>query len=230
MFGSGAFMPTNRLLRPDSVRQASRLPQIEPIVLVPRTDPFDDPAWVFEPKYDGFRGVLYASHLGCEIRSRRDIPLRRFRGLWDRVAEILGGREVILDGEIVSLNRQGRPVFRDLLQGQGFVAFAAFDLLWLDGLDLRARPLAERKLLLGDLLPEDTGPLYKILTIDEHGRALFGAIRKMDLEGIVAKRKSEPYGYQTIWYKIRNPGYTQAEGRGDLFRQRDRTMRSAREG
>jgi ATP-dependent DNA ligase len=213
-------MPTNRLLRPPSLRVASRLPQVEPLILVARTDPFDDPAWVFEPKYDGFRGLAYASPLGCEIRSRRDIPLKRFSALWDRVGEVLGGRDVILDGEIVSLNRQGRPVFHDLMRGQGFIAFAAFDVLWLDGVDLRPRPLAERKELLAALLPEDTGPLYKILTIEEHGRALFGAIRKMDLEGIVAKRKVDPYASGTTWYKVKNPGYGQAE-RAELFRRRE---------
>jgi bifunctional non-homologous end joining protein LigD len=213
-------MPTTRPTRSPSVRHASRLPPIDPIRLTVRADPFDDPAWVFEPKYDGFRGVIYASHLGCEIRSRRDIPLHRFNGLWDRVAEVLGGREAILDGEIVSLNRQGKPVFQDLLRGLGFIAFAAFDLLWLDGTDLRSQPLSTRKDLLAELLPQDTGPLYKILTIEEHGRALYSAIRKMDLEGIVAKRKSDPYTPKTCWYKIKNGGYTQSEGRADLLLHR----------
>jgi bifunctional non-homologous end joining protein LigD len=210
-------MPTNRLLRPSSIRTASGLPLIEPIVLIGRPDPFDDPNWIFEPKYDGFRGVVYASALGCEIRSRRDIPLKRFRGLWERIAEVIGPREVVLDGEVVSLNRQGKPVFESLMRGRGFLAYAAFDLLWLDGEDLRGRPLAERKERLARLLPEDTGPLYKILSIEEHGRALFSAIRKMDLEGVVAKRKEDPYRSETAWYKIRNPGYTQQESRAELL-------------
>jgi bifunctional non-homologous end joining protein LigD len=223
-------MPTNYLTRPPGVRPAGRLPQIQPIPLVSRSDPFDDPDWIFEPKYDGFRGMVYASLGECEIRSPRDIPLKRFRSLWARVADVLGTREVILDGEIVSLDRQGRPVFRDLVQGEGFLAFAAFDLLWLDGIDLRERPLADRKQLLGGLLPEDTGPLYKILTIEEHGRALFGAIRRMDLEGVVAKGKGEPYGRGTVWYHIKNPGYTQPEARGELLPPRNRMMPSGREG
>jgi bifunctional non-homologous end joining protein LigD len=213
-------MPTTRARPRSSIRLASRLPSIDPVRLTPRAEPFDDAACLFEPKYDGFRGVIYAAHQGCEIRSRRDIPLNRFRELWDRVGEVLGGRETILDGEIVSLNRQGRPVFQDLLRGAGFIAFAAFDLLWLDGVDLRNQPLSARKDLLGELLPQDTGPLYKILTIEEHGRALYSAIRKMDLEGIVAKQKSDPYGPQTCWYKIKNDGYSQWEGRADGFLRR----------
>jgi hypothetical protein len=51
----------------------------------------------------------------------------------------------------------------------------------------------------------------------EHGRELYEAAQRLDLEGIVAKRKADPYSPQTIWYKVKNPAYTQAEGRGDLF-------------
>ena len=218
-------MPTtSRLHRPD-IRVISGLPQIEPIILTARGEAFDDPAWVFEPKYDGFRGFVYNSGAGCEIRSRRDFRFDRFGDLCDRIGGVLGSRETILDGEVVALNRQGKPVFRDLLRGQGYLAFAAFDLLWLDGTDLRPLALAERKRALSELLPADTGPLYKILTLDEDGRALFSAIKKMDLEGIVAKRKSDVYGSATRWYKIKNPGYSQGEGRVDLFRRRDRSRR-----
>jgi bifunctional non-homologous end joining protein LigD len=217
-------MPTKVRRRLD-IRAVSGLPQIEPINLTARADAFDDPAWVFEPKYDGFRGFVYNSPAGCEIRSRRDFRFDRFGDLCERVAGVLGGREVILDGEVVALNRQGKPVFRDLLRGQGYLAFAAFDILWLDGTDLRPLALAKRKQALSELLPEDTGPLYKVLTLEENGRALFSAIRKMDLEGIVAKRKSDPYGLATTWHRIRNPGYSQGEGRVDLFRRRDRSRR-----
>ena len=216
-------MPTKTRVRPPDIRVVSGLPQIDPVILTARVEAFDDPAWVFEPKYDGFRGFVYNSPAGCEIRSRRDFRFDRFGDLCERIAGVLGSREAILDGEVVALNRQGKPVFRDLLQGKGYLAFAAFDLLWLDGTDLRPLPLAERKRALGELLPEDTGPLYKILTLDEDGRALFSAIRKMDLEGIVAKRKSDSYGSATTWYKIKNPGYSQGEGRIDLFRRRDRS-------
>ncbi len=198
------------------------LPRVDPVILTDRLDPFDDPEWLFEPKYDGFRGVVYASSLGLEIRSRPGFQCDRFGDLCRRISGVLGARELILDGEVVSLNRQGHPVFRDLLRGQGFIAFAAFDLLWLDGTDLRRLPLTERKKLLGDLLPEDTGPLYKILIMEEHGRALFSAIKKMDLGGIVAKRKSDPYGPDTTWYLVKNPGYSQNEAHVDPFRPRER--------
>jgi bifunctional non-homologous end joining protein LigD len=222
-------MPTKSLQSPLDLRSASGLPQIDPIVLTPRGDAFDDPEWLFEPKYDGFRGLVYASRYGIEIRSRRDLRFERFGELCARLGAVLGSNEVILDGEVVALDRKGKPIFADLLKRKGFLAFAAFDLLWLNGRDLRARPLAERKQQLTELLPDDTGPLYKVLTLEEHGRALFGAIRKMDLEGIVAKRKTDPYASRTTWFKIKNQAYSQGEGRGEVFRRRERARRADRE-
>ena len=130
-------MPTKTLDRPLDVRAAGVLPQIEPIALATRADAFDDPEWLFEPKYDGIRGLVCGSKLGCEVRFRRDFRFDGSDELCNRVARVLGAREVILDGEIVALDRKGKPVFRDLLRGEGFLAFAAFDLLWLDGDDLR---------------------------------------------------------------------------------------------
>jgi bifunctional non-homologous end joining protein LigD len=154
--------------------------------------------------------------------------MKRFRNLWARVGEVLRGREAILDGEIVSLDRQGRPTLQDLLRHQGFIAYAAFDLLWLEGRDLRSEPLVVRKELLSSLLPEDTGPLYKILTIEEHGRALFSAAQKMDLEGIVAKQKSDPYLPGTVWYRIGNPAHRPSP-RTQPFRGRDRPRHPVRD-
>lgn len=214
-------MSTKVHVAPD-LRLTSRLPQIEPIFLTARAEAFDDPAWLFEPKYDGLRGLVYNGAAGCEIRSRRDFRFDRFGDLCDRIAGVLGTREAIFDGEIVALNRQGKPVLRDLLRGAGYVAFAAFDLLWLDGTDLRSLPLAERKQALAELLPRDTGPLYKTLTLEEDGRALFSAAKKMDLQGIVAKRKNDPYRPATVWYNIENPAYNQGEGRVELPRTRER--------
>ena len=93
----------------------------------------------------------------------------------------------------------------------------------MDGVDLRGEALRDRKQRLASLLPEDTGPLYKVLTIEEHGRALFGAIRKMDLEGVVAKCKADPYTPSTLWYKISNKEHS-GIGRAEVGRQRARRL------
>jgi hypothetical protein len=59
--------------------------------------------------------------------------------------------------------------------------------------------------------------LSRVFAVQEHGRELFEAAQPLDIEGIVAKRKADPYLPEVAWYKVKNPAYTQAEGRGDLF-------------
>ena len=172
----------------------TKLPDIELVTLLPWAKPFDGPEWMFEPKYDGFRGLLYGSASGCEIRTRRAHRAERYTDLRERVARVLDGRQAVLDGEIVSLDEKGKPVFRDLLKGRGYLAFAAADFVWLDGQDLRAL------------------------------RALFETARRMDLEGVVAKRAGDPYGPETPWYVIRNPAYRQGEP-GRALPERRRTAR-----
>jgi ATP-dependent DNA ligase len=105
----------------------------------------------------------------------------------------------------------------DLLRGRGRLAFAAFDILWLDGSDLRPLPLSKRKAHLGTVLPYETAGAFRTMIVEEHGWALFEAVKRLDLEGIVAKRKADPYETRTVWYKVKNPDYSQAEGRDDVF-------------
>jgi ATP-dependent DNA ligase len=64
-----------------SPRATKTLPDVEPILLTPRRDPFDDPAWLFEPKFDGYRGLLYVTQKGCHFRSKRGNILKRFEQL-----------------------------------------------------------------------------------------------------------------------------------------------------
>ncbi|MFL5448345.1 MAG: hypothetical protein ACJ8AX_07340, partial [Gemmatimonadales bacterium] len=124
-------------------------------------------------------------------------------------------------GEIVSLDDEGRIDFWGLMRGQGTLAYAAFDLLWLNGQDLRSRSLQRRKRRLDRLIPASVGALNRIPCFSGEGRELFEAACRLDLEGIVAKRKDDCYAPDTAWYKIKNSTYTQAEGRAELFeRQR----------
>jgi bifunctional non-homologous end joining protein LigD len=200
-----------------SPRTRTALPTSEPIVPVAGSPPLNDPRWIYEPKFDGFRGVLYISGRECYIRSKRGNVLSRFRDLALRVGAELHARDAILDGEVVALDDGGRMDFRALLAGKGWLHYAAFDLLWLNGKDLRALPLIKRKQRLEQLIPANNSTLSRVLAVEEQGRELYEAAQRLDLEGIVAKRRSDPYSPQTIWYKIKNPAYTQAEGRRDLF-------------
>lgn len=200
---------------PVKVRVA--LPRCEPIVPVIRRDPFNDPAWLFEPKYDGFRGMLYLTRTDSALYSKRGNLMRRFQDLAQQIRAELPRREVILDGEIVALGDEGRIDFWGLMRGRGTLAYAAFDLLWLNGRDLRALPLAGRKKRLERLVPASVGAFNRIPCFEEEGRELFEVACRLDLEGIVAKRKDDPYAAESAWYKIKNPSYTQAEGRRELF-------------
>ena len=210
--------PSPRRSRPKPIE----LPTVEPVRPVRRPAPFDDPAWLFEPKFDGFRGIAYLTSGGCELRSRNDNGFKRFAGLAAAIRDELEVKEAIFDGEIVAIDRYGRVCFEDLMRGTGRLAYAVFDLLWLNGKDLRGLPLLRRKQLLDSALPNSTVSVTKVFTVERDGVALFEAVSRVNLEGIVAKRCSDPYGSGTIWHKILNPGYTQKEGRAEMF---DRTRK-----
>jgi bifunctional non-homologous end joining protein LigD len=118
----------------------------------------------------------------------------------------------------VALDRTGWPLFGELQRADAArLAYAAFDLLWLDGRDLRDLPLRERKVLLSRVLPATKGVVFRVLSLNADGAELFEAVRAMDLEGIVAKRAIDRYGPATVWVKVKNPDYSQVVGRADLF-------------
>lgn len=195
------------------------LPLIEPVVPQRLERPFDDPAWVFEPKYDGFRGLLYVTRRDCHFRSKRGNVLRRFQDLCHWVREELPVKEAILDGEIVALDPEGRQDFRALLEGRGNLHYAAFDALWVNGRDIRPLPLTRRKRALQRVVQATSTALSQVFTMEGRGCDMLRAAERLDLEGIVAKRTTDLYGPDTVWYKIGNQTYTQAEGRWELFRR-----------
>jgi bifunctional non-homologous end joining protein LigD len=205
---------------PPARRVPVALPKIDPIVPVARPAPFNDPDWLFEPKYDGWRGLVYLSGRKCTIYSKRGNTFSRFDELRRRLCAEFPKLDVILDGEIVAVDEDGRMDFWGLMRGRGHLIYAAFDILWLRGSDLRHLPLIQRKKRLERLLPEAVAPLNRVPFFEESGRELFEAACRLDLEGIVAKRKADPYTPHTQWCKIKNPFYTQAAGRRELFEQR----------
>ena len=115
--------------------------------------PFEHPDWIFEPKMDGFRAVAYVEGGTCRLVSRNRNAFKTFEPLAQAIAQDLVGWSAILGGEIVRPGPDGQPMFYELMRRRGPFCFYAFDLLWLDGSDLRDRPLLERKRLLRKLLP-----------------------------------------------------------------------------
>jgi ATP-dependent DNA ligase len=110
------------------------------------------------------------------------------------------------------------PDFYALMFHLGAPQLAAFDLLWLDGRDLRAQAYTARKAALRKLI--NRGARH-VSYVESHCQAaLFDAAQRMDLEGVVAKRCDEPYAPDTTWIKVKSHGYSQVPGRWELFHKK----------
>jgi bifunctional non-homologous end joining protein LigD len=193
------------------------LPRIHPMRLRLVKQPFDHPDYIFELKMDGFRAIAYLQNGQCKLVSR-NLNNLRFQSLRDALAK-LPVQNAILDGEIVCVDKNGASQFYQLLSGKGESIFYAFDLLWLAGEDLRIQPLVQRKERLARLVRwSGCKRLVYAQHIDRDGKGLFAEICSRDLEGIVAKRRLSIYKDDgTGWMKVKNPTYSQAEGRQELF-------------
>jgi bifunctional non-homologous end joining protein LigD len=190
--------------------------------LTRRAEPFDHPEWIFEAKLDGYRAVAYVEDGACRLVSRHGKEFRTFAALAAAISRDLAPHAAILDGEIVHPGPDGRPLFYELVRsrGRGPFAFYAFDLLWLDGSDLRQQPLLERKRALRKLVPLSPQAVRYVEHVAS-GTKLFNAICELDMEGIVAKQAAGLYTPEaTTWVKIKNRAYSQAVGRSDFFDRR----------
>lgn len=185
-------------------------------------EPFDDPDYLIELKHDGWRAIAYVENGQCKLISR-NLRNLRFESLQLALAKMLV-RDAILDGEIVCLDGSGVSHFNSLLstKGRNVAAFYAFDLLWLDGTDLRELPLIVRKERLCTLVR--SAGCHRLLYaqhVEGAGKQFFEEICRRDLEGIVAKHKTGIYREdRDDWIKVKNKTYSQAEGRHELFEQR----------
>src|SRR5215208_569538 len=190
------------------------VPMLAKLAKLPR----DDGGWGYEIKWDGVRAIAYVTREGVRLESRNlnDVTPRypEVAGL----ADALGGREAVLDGEVVAFDDHGRPSF-ERLQGRMHlttgveararqlpVVYCAFDLRWVDGEDLIRRPYSERRERLEALALG--GPAWRVpghSTGD--GEQLLEASGKQGLEGIVCKRLDSPYepGRRgNTWLKVKN--------------------------
>jgi bifunctional non-homologous end joining protein LigD len=195
--------------------------QFQPMPLLKRAAPFDDDDWLFELKYDGFRALAVIERGRARLLSRNGHPFASFSALAESISDSLPNVRAVIDGEICSLDRRGRPQFKSLMFRRGNPCFFAFDLLTCDGKDLRTERLLDRKQELRRLLARSPdAPLKYTEYIDGRGMALFQPVCEMDLEGIVANQKFGPYVGErehSTWFKIRNRGYSQMVGREVLF-------------
>src|SRR5437667_10639884 len=203
-------------------------PHFQPMPLQRRSLPFDDPDWIYELKMDGFRALAVIEHGRARLISRNGHPFASFSALAESISDSLPNATAVIDGEICSLDKRGRPQFKNLMFRRGNPpCFFAFDLLTCDGKDLRTERLLDRKQELRRLLAKNSPPfpLRYAEHVDGSGKALFERVRKLDLEGVVAKQKFGPYVTErehSTWFKILNREYSQKDGREELFERERR--------
>jgi len=199
----------------------------QPMPLRKRKSAFNDSEFVFEVKWDGFRALAVIEHGRTQLISRNGHRFGSFAGLEKLISAGLPQTRAVIDGEICSLDKRGRPQFRNLLFHRGnYPCFMAFDLPMRDGKDCRRESLLDRKQELRRLLSGSDARIQYVDYVDDRGVPLFEQACQHDLEGIVAKQKYAPYVNDreaSTWFKIRNPHYSQWAGREKLFeRERNR--------
>jgi bifunctional non-homologous end joining protein LigD len=213
---------------------------IHPMLATPIDKAFDNPDWLFEIKWDGYRAVAFIEDGGVRLMSRTQNDLTAQFSELGSLPRFLKAERAILDGEIAALDEQGRPSFSLMQQRTGFrtgkrrmarregvpVIYYAFDLLYLDGFDLRRVALEQRKQLLQERVVAG-GVVQFSDHYAEKGLALFDAAKQRGLEGILAKKRKSIYEEQRSrdWLKIKITqrqecvigGYTDPEGSREYF-------------
>jgi bifunctional non-homologous end joining protein LigD len=191
---------------------------------------FDSPDWIFEIKWDGYRAISEITKKGNKLYSRNGLT---FDKAYPKVFEALKKikKNMILDGEIVVFDEKGRPNFQKLQNYKSndkfVIQYYVFDCIELDGKRITDLSVVERKQILQKALPKSDIILY-CDHVDSDGKSLFREMKKMNLEGMIAKRKNSRYyiGKRTSdWLKIKNIqtqeaiiiGFTEPKGARSSF-------------
>jgi ATP-dependent DNA ligase len=165
--------------------------------------------WLHEIKHDGYRLMVRRTAQGVRIKTRRGYDWTDRFPLITEAAARLCATSFVLDGEGVILRRDGVADFDRLhsRRHDGEVQLLGFDLLELDGTDLRAETLAKRKAALAKLLRRSQGGIQIVEHIEAtDGTTVFEHACRLGLEGIVSKRRGAPYqhGRSRTWLKVKN--------------------------
>jgi bifunctional non-homologous end joining protein LigD len=188
--------------------RTSTLPKrLQPMLATLTDAPFDDPGWVFEDKYDGFRMIAEMRRGKVSLYSRNGKIISRS---YIEVAKALEGvnGDAVIDGELVAIGKDGVSHFQLLqnaLRHEAKLKYCAFDLMFQNAADLRKQPLLERKERLKAILPR-----HRLIAFSRHRKAngtkFFAEAERKGLEGIMAKRADSKYlsGARTnSWLKIK---------------------------
>ena len=222
-------------------REAAMPSSIHPMLATLVDKAFDNPQWLFEIKWDGYRALAFLEGGKVRLVSRNQNDMtRQYPELRD-LSDYVRARSAVLDGEIVALDEAGRPSFSLMQQRTGIsgsgrrvkpantavpIAYYVFDLLYLDGYDLTRVDLEKRKELLSGIIAGSALVRYSDHHL-EQGVALYEAAKQQGLEGIVAKRRNSCYEQKRSreWLKIKITrrqecvigGYTDPRGGREHF-------------
>lgn len=194
--------------------------------------PFDHTGWLYEIKWDGYRALAFMNKRSTELRSRNNKSFNeQFYPVYDAVKA--WKLHAVLDGEIAVINASGQSDFSLLQQwrseADGRLVYYVFDILWLNGHDLRNLPLSTRKAVLEEQIRNAPGDIIRLSeSFDTTGTEFFNIAKQMGLEGIIAKRSESLYypGERSRdWLKIKTSnrqevvigGYTKNEGSSKPF-------------
>jgi len=170
---------------------------------------FNSPDWIFEIKWDGYRAIAEINKSENKLYSRNGLT---FDKAYPKVFEALKSikADTVIDGEIVVFDENGKPNFQKLQNYQNrdkfVIQYYVFDCLKFNGKSIGHLPLLERKQIVRDLLPKSDVIKY-CDHVEDEGKVLFKEMQKMNLEGMIAKRKNSNYqiGKRTSdWLKIKN--------------------------
>jgi bifunctional non-homologous end joining protein LigD len=201
---------------PEPVGRAEPMPAfIEPMTATLADGPFDDPEWLFEVKWDGYRVQAHVRDGRVALFTRRGLDAATYFPELAGPPDWIAAREAIVDGEVVALDENGRPDF-GLLQarraargrvgeGRSPLAYVVFDLLYIDGRSLVDVPLEERKEVLRSVL-RTSAAVQSATHVVEDGVAFYRAVAERGLEGVVAKLRRGRYESgrrSTSWLKIK---------------------------
>jgi bifunctional non-homologous end joining protein LigD len=209
----------------------SKLPaNIKPMKATLVDEPFDEPGWLFEVKWDGYRAIANLSKEEVSLISRNNLPFEKYYPINDALKT--WGINAVLDGELLVLNDKGISDFGAMQnwrsEADGNLVFYIFDILWYEGKNLMGLPLIERQAILKAVLPTDNDHIRQSKVFDVNGIEFFAAAEKAGLEGLIAKKADSVYTSDLRskeWLKIKVQrrqevviaGYTENEGTGKSF-------------
>ncbi len=203
---------------------------LKPMLATLVDKPFEQEGWEYEIKWDGYRALAYLDAGKADLRSWNNKSFTdQFYPVYDELKK--WNIKAVVDGEIVAANEKGFSSFQQLQnwrsEADGELQYYVFDILWLYGYDLVGLPLSERRAILKQLVPE--GSMIRFSeSFDTSAGELFAAVKKLGIEGIIAKQSDSEYFPGTrskAWLKIKSGqqheavigGYTLNEDSSKLF-------------